>query len=392
MTAKRVLLLVSVLGLLLVIPLSASYAQGTPPSASSRLEDSNNTVCQDVLVRAMDTLKASCDNLGRNKACYANNKVQAQASSDSTPLKFDATGDIAAIQMIRSIVTSPLDVQQGTWGLSLLKLQVNLPDTLPGQNVSFLVFGDTSVENTSGDMKAFYFVNRIGEPSCAEAPADGIVVRSPNHAHVTFAANGVQINIASTVFLRAQRNGKMQVDLVQGSARVIANGASQILASGQSLTVQMGGADGLTPVGVPSKPFWTPPNPALLNILDMLDKVDGLGDNQTANFVHNLKPGPAYVTVQDAPPAAPVVDVAPANDDPSSPDSGYSAPAVTDNTQPVVQPGPALPGQPGATALPTSAGKATKPPKPTYAPKPTNPPKPTYTPKPPKGPAPTPTP
>ncbi len=367
MAAKRVLLLVSVLGLLLVLPLSVSRAHETAFSAVSRLDDSSNSICQDVLTRAMDTLKVSCDNLGRNKACYANNKVRAQSSSDSTPLKFDATGDIAAIQMIRSIITSPLDVQQGTWGLSLLKLQVNLPDTMPGQNVSFLVFGDTSVENTSGDMKAFYFTTRLGEPSCAEAPADGIVVRSPNHAHVTFAANGVQINIASTVFLRAQKNGKMQVDLVQGSSRVIANGSSQILASGQSLTVQMGGADGLTPVGVPSKPFWTPPNPALLNVLDTLDKVDGLGDNQTANFIHNLKPGPAYVTVQDAPPVAPTKQLSPANvsntnnapSNVSNPGTGSASPA-TSNTQPdsAVQP----------PAAPTSAPVETVAPPPTSAP------------------------
>ena len=110
----------------------------------------------------------------------------------------------------------PLNRQTGTWGLSLLKLQANLPDTNPGQNVTFLVFGDTSVDNVSGDMQTFYFSSTLGTPSCNELPADGIVVRSPNHVQVSFKANGVDITIASTIVMQAVRKGPMSVTLIEG--------------------------------------------------------------------------------------------------------------------------------------------------------------------------------
>jgi len=33
------------------------------------------------------------------------------------------------------------------WGVSLMRLQAGLPDTLPGQNVTFLLFGDVAIQN-----------------------------------------------------------------------------------------------------------------------------------------------------------------------------------------------------------------------------------------------------
>jgi hypothetical protein len=33
------------------------------------------------------------------------------------------------------------------WGIALMKIQANLPDTIPGQNVSMLIFGDVLIEN-----------------------------------------------------------------------------------------------------------------------------------------------------------------------------------------------------------------------------------------------------
>src|SRR5205823_6231693 len=144
------------------------------------------------------------------------------------------------------------DVQAGTWGLSLLKLQANLPDSLPGQNITFLVYGDTSIENTSGNMRAFYFTTGLSNLNCKEAPPDGILVRSPQHTEVTFTANGVDITIASTILLTAERNKAMSVSLIEGRARISTSTGVQTLSPGETTTIPLGGANGLTPVGAPS--------------------------------------------------------------------------------------------------------------------------------------------
>jgi len=39
------------------------------------------------------------------------------------------------------------DQVNGVWGLAVMQLQPNIPDTLPGQNVTFLLFGDTEIED-----------------------------------------------------------------------------------------------------------------------------------------------------------------------------------------------------------------------------------------------------
>jgi hypothetical protein len=40
-----------------------------------------------------------------------------------------------------------MSLSDETWGVSLMRLQANLPDSLPGQNATFLLFGDVQIEN-----------------------------------------------------------------------------------------------------------------------------------------------------------------------------------------------------------------------------------------------------
>src|SRR5215510_1279204 len=174
-------------------------ARQAPAQASPHLQQAD---CQAIVAHALDVLQDKCSDVNRNRACYGNSLISTEFSG-VTSLKFQDPGDVIPIKAIKSMVTHPLDVDAGTWGLSLLKLQANLPDTMPGQNVTFLVYGDTSIQNTSGDMQVFYFSSGLGQPTCTKIPADGILVQSPNHTQVSFTANGVTVTIASTIFMRA---------------------------------------------------------------------------------------------------------------------------------------------------------------------------------------------
>jgi hypothetical protein len=254
MPIKRIITvtIVLIIGLAFAIPMTGTRAEpASPPAPASNLLAGGT--CEEILTRAMQNLQSICSDVSRNNACYGNNQVKAEPNAGAA-LKFDIAGDRAPIRNIRALVTSPLDVNTGTWGLSLLKLQANLPDTLPGQNVTFLVFGNTSVENTSGDMQAFYFTTGLGNLSCKAAPKDAIVVRSPQNTEVTFTANGVRITIASTVVLRAERNKSMSIELVEGNARLSTASGSQTLKPGEVSTVTLGGANGLTATDAPSVP------------------------------------------------------------------------------------------------------------------------------------------
>src|SRR5262249_53244372 len=128
----------------------------------------------------------------------------------------------------------------------------------PGQNVTFLVYGDTSINNASGDMQVFYFSSGLGQPVCTQIPIDGILVQSPNHTQVSFTANGVNVTIASTIFMRATPNGSMEIELIEGHARVTTFLGTQILTPGQIVSIPLGGASGLEAVGAPTEPSVAP--------------------------------------------------------------------------------------------------------------------------------------
>jgi hypothetical protein len=272
-------------------PVQADSGLGHSPDYTANQEE----ICRTILTRAMDALRDNCNTMSRNNACYGSNTVRAVLTAN-TPSKFEKLGDKAPIQAIRSLSTSPLDLQQGTWGISLLKLQANLPDTMPGQSVTFMVFGDTTVENASGNMQAFYFKSGLGSVDCKEAPRDGILVRSPNHTEVTFTANGVQVTIASTVMLQAQPNKKLNIRLLEGRARVTTTAGSQTMKPGEVVSVPMGGGNGLEASGAPSAPATVPIEPSVETLADKIEQyappaapvkiaIDGCVTNVQGNIV-----------------------------------------------------------------------------------------------------------
>ncbi|MBX3085382.1 MAG: hypothetical protein KF716_27355 [Anaerolineae bacterium] len=208
--------------------------------------------CAELFQRAMDTLHNSCAEVGRNEACYGNQSIMATLRDSA--LSFNSVGERVNVAEIERLTASALDLETQHWGLSLLKLKVNLPDTLPGANVTFLIHGGTSVENVSGDMQVFYFTSSLGEPQCKQMPPSAIVVHSPNHERVTFVANGVEVNVGSTVVMSAQPNASMDVYLVEGSATLTAGGRAVALQPNEMTSIPLGGSDGLQAVGAPSVP------------------------------------------------------------------------------------------------------------------------------------------
>ena len=68
-----------------------------------------------------------------------------------------ALGIRSPLTAVLTLSTAPMDLNHDIWGIAVFKLQANLPGTVPGQNVSFLVFGDTGLYNYSGDMYSIYF-------------------------------------------------------------------------------------------------------------------------------------------------------------------------------------------------------------------------------------------
>jgi hypothetical protein len=207
--------------------------------------------CPTMVSQALNTVGNICANIRRNQVCYGNSSVTATAR-DSSPLSnFSLPGDLTSVVNMATLETAPLNIKDHTWGVAVMAVQANLPDTLPGQNVTFIIFGNVTLEadhnpdsRFSAPMQAFRLTARVGDTACSEAPRDGMLVQTPQGTKVEFLVNGVQLEIASTAFITTTGNDGLNVSTLQGQVEVSSAGGTKAVSAGNQL---MTNAQGLLP-------------------------------------------------------------------------------------------------------------------------------------------------
>ena len=126
---------------------------------------SEPSTCATVVEEALTSVDTICDALNRNAACYGANAVDSTTVVQPRPEAFFmAPGDVAQLADLSEIHPQPLDTTTGTFGVGLLNVQANLPGTLPGQGVLFMLVGGARMTNEVGPQdtamspfQAFYF-------------------------------------------------------------------------------------------------------------------------------------------------------------------------------------------------------------------------------------------
>ncbi|NWF70061.1 MAG: SH3 domain-containing protein [Chloroflexi bacterium] len=103
--------------------------------------------CPAIVEAALQSVSTACSATARNQACYGNLRLNATPQDGVTAFTFEQTGDIANVADIHTLQIAALDETLGEWGIALLRLQANFPDTVPGQNITLLAFGDVTLEN-----------------------------------------------------------------------------------------------------------------------------------------------------------------------------------------------------------------------------------------------------
>lgn len=104
-------------------------------------------VCPQIVEQALASLDETCVDVGRNTACYGNSDVSASFIHAVDHASFTNPSDRIELARLTSIHTSALDESQGKWGLAMLNVQANVPNTMPGQGVIFILMGDAQVNN-----------------------------------------------------------------------------------------------------------------------------------------------------------------------------------------------------------------------------------------------------
>ncbi len=103
--------------------------------------------CPTLVKQALDAVGNFCSGLGRNTACYGFNRVNATFSGDVNEGFFSKPSDQTNLKLLQSIDTAALNETLKEWGVAVMSVQANIPNTLPGQAVSFILLGDVTVDN-----------------------------------------------------------------------------------------------------------------------------------------------------------------------------------------------------------------------------------------------------
>lgn len=247
--------------------------------------------CTDIVDFALSSLDALCQDAGRNQVCYGNVQIELDLRTDDVDIEFSQPGDLIDLAAVRSLRLSPMEEAEAIWGLALMSLQPNLPDTQPGQNIEFILYGDVEVENpedvesTESDedsamgVQSFYFRTGIGDAVCVDSPNSGIQIRTPQGlGEITLNLNEVTVSLGSVAYLQAEPGGDLTINMLEGTGRVEAFGEEQSIITNMRVRVPLD--ETLSASGPPN-----PPEPCDVGDLQGL----GLGPENTCNRV-NLNP------------------------------------------------------------------------------------------------------
>ncbi len=109
-------------------------------------QDGSNS-CLTLVKQALEAVGNNCGGLGRNSACYGFNRVNATFSGYVTEDFFSSPSDQTSLKLLESIDTAALNETINEWGVAVMSVQANIPNSLPGQAISFILLGDVTVDN-----------------------------------------------------------------------------------------------------------------------------------------------------------------------------------------------------------------------------------------------------
>lgn len=213
----------------------------------------SNASCQALIDRAIQASGSFCDETDSNNVCYGNTTIKAELVPNITR-RFSERGDIVAVNELKRLTASPLNLDTKEWGIAVFKIIANLPRSLPGETVTMVVFGNATLDNASGNLESFYFSSELGQIACEKVPYDGLLVNSPDGGGIRFNINGAELTLIGKASIKAIKNEKMEVAVYKGSARIVSEDQEQYFGAGQKVSVDLGGENGNQATSGPSEP------------------------------------------------------------------------------------------------------------------------------------------
>lgn len=164
--------------------------------------------CEAIVTEALAEVDTLCEGLFRNSACYGASIVNSQIIAEPRPVDFFVNpGDQEALINFSMIQPQPMNLETGEFGVTLLNILANVPNTSPGQAVLFLLVGDASLTNEVATneedrtpFQSFYFLPGVGNSPCYDADPT-LTIQTPGNITTTLYLNGVETEMSPGTLL-----------------------------------------------------------------------------------------------------------------------------------------------------------------------------------------------
>jgi hypothetical protein len=209
--------------------------------------------CEAAWTTIKSTLRRAdvCKDVPNSLACYGNRSINVDYQPDAQidPAAFAQPGDQQQLRLFSQIETGKLDTAAGEWGLVLFTEFARLTDQLTVKPITFVLYGETTFDNPTygvgspSELRAFALSNTLGQQRCQDLiPSHGTLIETQRGDQVAFTVNGAQVTLGSTILVRAYRDDRMIITVLDGQAEVTIGALpSIIVAQSQEVQVELRG-------------------------------------------------------------------------------------------------------------------------------------------------------
>lgn len=140
--------------LLIAAVVLAQDSESTPeitPEATAEMTPEvtvEPVACPNLVKDALDLTALNCDATDTNQACYGFIDIDAETRTNT--IDFTNPGDIVDVLDLQGVQLSPMDLDNGLWGLMVMDVEANTTDDSTAvDNVQIVLFGDTELRDAS---------------------------------------------------------------------------------------------------------------------------------------------------------------------------------------------------------------------------------------------------
>ena len=116
--------------------------------------------CGEIVEDALWSIRQNCADLARDSLCYSHPSLDATFADESDAVDFSTPSHRAPLATLSRVKAKGLDLGSAHWGVALMNLGANFPQTYEGPGIIVLLAGDAEVINEVDPAN----VMEIGEP------------------------------------------------------------------------------------------------------------------------------------------------------------------------------------------------------------------------------------